>query len=85
MNRGARRASVFAEDEYAGLFLRGVGETVNRFGIEIHAYSVMPNHYHLLVRSVRGNLSRAMRHVGACFTQDLNRLHVWDGPAGLSR
>lgn len=85
VNRGARRVPVFDSDTHAGTFLRIVGETALRFDLEVHSYAVMPNHYHLLVRSVRGNLSRAMRHLGACFTQEINRLYGWDGPVFRGR
>ena len=66
-NRGARRAPVLVvlvgDEERAGLFLHVLGETATRFGLEVHAYGLMPNHYHLLVRSVLGNLSHAAPRV----------------------
>lgn len=40
----------------------------------------MGNHYHLLVRTPRGNLSRAMRHVNGVYTQHHNYLKKTDGP-----
>lgn len=39
----------------------------------------MSNHYHLIMRSVHGNLSQAMRHLGGRYTQRLNRSMGWDG------
>jgi REP element-mobilizing transposase RayT len=80
MHRGARRAPIFRADDDCLRFLGVVEDAVGRFGIDVHAYSLMPNHYHLLVRSVRGNLSRAMRHVNAVYTQASNRVRRWDGP-----
>jgi REP element-mobilizing transposase RayT len=80
MHRGARRAPIFRADDDCLRFLGVVEDAVDRFGVEVHAYSLMPNHYHLLVRSVRGNLSRAMRHVNAVYTQAANRARRWDGP-----
>jgi putative transposase len=80
MNRAARRAALFGDDEHAGTFLSALADVVFRFDVEVHAYAMMPNHYHLLVRSVRGNLSRAMKHLGMHVTRDINRLHRWDGP-----
>jgi REP element-mobilizing transposase RayT len=62
------------------LFLDTVGEAVEVFGLEVHGYALLPNHYHLLVRVPLGNLSRCMRHINASYTQRLNRIHRWDGP-----
>ncbi len=80
MNRGGRRTDVFVDDEDCTTFLNAVGDGVERFGCEVHGFALMPNHYHLLVRSVRGNLSAFMRRVGGLYTQRVNRRHGWDGP-----
>lgn len=85
MHRGARRAPIFRRDDDCLLFLRSVAEAVEHRGLEVHAYSLMPNHYHLLVRSPLGNLSRCMRHVNASYTQRLNLRHGWDGPVFRGR
>lgn len=80
MNRGARHADVFVDDECRALFLDILSELPTRFGVRIHGYALMPNHYHLLVESVTGRLPRAMRHLGGEFTRRLNLTHKWDGP-----
>lgn len=85
MHRGARRAPVFLVPEHCLLFLEIVGEAVSTYGLEVHAYSLMPNHYHLLVRSPLGTLSRAMQHVNGAYTKRLNGLHSWDGPVFRGR
>ena len=45
MNRGRNRKRIFLDDYDAIEFLDTIGDTVERFGIEVHAYSLMPNHY----------------------------------------
>jgi REP element-mobilizing transposase RayT len=85
MHRGARRAPIFVRDADCVLLLDTLGDVVDRFGLEVHAYSLMPNHYHLLVCTPAGNLSRAMRHLNGVYTQRLNRLHDWDGPVFRGR
>jgi len=85
MHRAARRKAIFRTDADCVLLLDLLGETVRRFGIEAHAYAVMPNHYHLLLRSLEGNLSRAMRHLNGVFTQRLNAANGWDGPVFRGR
>lgn len=85
MHRGARRAPIFLSDDHCFLFFEIIEEVVLATEIEVHAYSLMPNHYHLLVRSRHGNLSEAMRRLNASYTQRLNFLHRWDGPVFRGR
>jgi len=80
MNRGRGRQTVFHDERYYEAFYQGLAEAHQRFGLEIHAYCLMGNHYHLLVRTPRGNLGRAMRHVNGLYTQRYNRLKRTDGP-----
>ena len=39
----------------------------------------MPNHFHLMVESVYGNLSDAMKLLSARHVQEMNRRPGWDG------
>jgi putative transposase len=80
MNRGRGRKDIFHSNDYFNVFLQVLSDTVGRFGLEIHAYCLMTNHYHLLVSTPQGNLQRAMRHVGGVYTQRYNRLMSTDGP-----
>jgi REP element-mobilizing transposase RayT len=56
-----------------------LADTVEAYQLEVHAYALMPDHNHLLVRSVYGTLSRGMRHLNGVFTQRLNARNGWDG------
>ncbi len=85
MNRGARKAPMFQARQDCQGFLDLVGETVVKFDWELHAYSLMPNHFHVLMRSRLGNLSKGMQHLLATYTQWLNRQHDWDGPVFRGR
>lgn len=80
MNRGAGRKAIFGHDAYHVLFLELLREIVEMFKVEIHAYCLMGNHYHLLVKTPNGNLSRAMRHLNGVYTQRHNRSVNTDGP-----
>jgi putative transposase len=79
MNRGAGWQMIFHDELYYEAFLRTIQEAHIQFGIEIHAYCLMGNHYHLLIKTPRGNLSRAMRHINGIYTQRYNRLTHTDG------
>ncbi len=79
MNRGRGRGDIFHGDEYFIVFLSVLSEAVERFGIKLHAYCLMTNHYHLLISTPEGNLQRAMRHIGGVYTQRYNKLQLTDG------
>ena len=57
----ARRRPVFKTEEHRDLFLEVVQQTAETYGVEVHAYCVVPDQYHLLIRTPRANLSRTMR------------------------
>lgn len=79
MNRGTSRQLVFNSDEDYRHFLVLISETVKMWGIIVHAFSLMPNHYHLLIETPRANISRAMRHIDGVYTQRYNRARKRDG------
>ncbi|MFV2032476.1 MAG: transposase, partial [Gammaproteobacteria bacterium] len=80
MNRGRERQIVFHTAKFYEVFLKGLDEAYIRFGMEIHAYCLMGNHYYLLIKTPQGNLSRIMRHIDGLYTQRHNRLKKTDGP-----
>ena len=79
MNRGAGRRRIFRNDADRRYFLKLLGEIGARFKAEIHAYCLMDNHYHLLLRTPEANLGRLMRHLNGVYTQYHNRQSRQDG------
>ncbi|MFZ5764021.1 MAG: transposase [Thermodesulfobacteriota bacterium] len=80
MNRGRRREEIFPTRQDHETFLEVLRETVTNWNLQIAAYCLMGNHYHLLVHTPDGNLSRGMRHLNGIYTQRFNRRHEKDGP-----
>lgn len=80
MNRGLARRRIFSDGADRRAFLQLLEAIWRRFGVEIHAYCLMDNHYHLLVRTPAAGLGRAMRHLNGVYTQGYNRRHGRDGP-----
>ena len=79
MNRGRRRDDIFKNDGDYRLFLEVLKDTVKIWNLKVSAYCLMSNHYHLLVHTPEGNLSRCMRHLNGVYTQRFNRRHGFDG------
>jgi len=80
MNRGRRGENIFLEEMDYGFFLDILKEAVELWKVDICAYCLMPNHYHLLIRTPDANLSRCMRHINGVYTQRFNRRYRFDGP-----
>ncbi|HET7567695.1 MAG TPA: transposase, partial [Gaiellaceae bacterium] len=83
--RGNNRAAVFRDDFDYVAWLRILERALRRYGVECHAYCLLPNHYHLLLRGSREEISRVMRHVNGSYAQRINVRydrtgHVFEGP-----
>ncbi|MBM4263340.1 MAG: transposase [Deltaproteobacteria bacterium] len=79
INRGRSRRDIFLEDKGWQSFLDLLGEITQLWKVEIYAYCLMSNHYHLLVSTQTAGLARAMRHLNGVYTQKFNRVHHRDG------
>ncbi len=79
MNRGVAKQVVFHTAHEARTFLDLLAEAAGVTGVEVHAYALMPNHYHLLVHCPAGGVSAFMQRLGARFTQAINQHRERDG------
>ena len=73
--RGNERKKIFRDDQDHQRFLELLEEWVDRFGVRLHAYVLMENHYHLLVETPRANLTQAMQWLQVSYTVGFNRRH----------
>lgn len=80
MNRGLGRRKTYITSSDRKQFLSILADTVQTFRIEVHAYTLMDNHYHLLIHTPDMGLARAMRHINGVYTQKFNYAHCTDGP-----
>ncbi|NNE11774.1 MAG: transposase [Ilumatobacter sp.] len=80
MNRGVARGDTFFADCDRVEFGRCLGDAAARFGVEIHAYCLMPNHFHLVVNCPDGNLSAFMQLLVSVYTRHVNDRVGRDGP-----
>ncbi len=75
MARGNERRDVFRDDRDRKRFLEALAEAGQRFGWRLHAYCLMPNHYHLVLGTPRANLSQAMGWLQTAYTARFNARH----------
>ena len=73
--RGDRREDIFEDDEDRHMFLSTLEQAITQFNWICHAWCLMDNHYHLLVQTPDGNLSKGMRQLNGVYTQASNRRH----------
>jgi putative transposase len=83
--RGAARLPIALDtsDYEFGLVL--LERMVARFELRCHAWCYLPNHFHLLLTSQLGNLSKAMHWHGTCAAQEFNKRHERSGHVYQSR
>lgn len=74
-SRGNAKKDIFEDDSDREIFLKILGDVVKRYNWLCHAYCLMDNHYHLLVETPEGNLSKGMRQLNGLYTQRYNQRH----------
>jgi putative transposase len=79
-NRGCNREPIFASRENYLYFLSRLRKYLIPDVADIHAYCLMPNHYHLLVHLRRDELPAAMHRVGVSYSKAINVQQSRVGP-----
>jgi putative transposase len=83
--RGNHRTRVFLSNGDPEAYLSLLHAYSRRFGLEIYAYCLMPNHVHLIATPKRADsMHRALRAVHCQYAQRVNRMravsgHLWQG------
>jgi len=74
--RGNERRDICRYNRDRHRFLELLAALPERFGVRVHAYVLMPNHYHLLLETPEANLSRTVQwlNVGAAVRRFARRL-----------
>ncbi len=78
-NYGLDKQRVFPSAKYFDAFIDGLAETCARLNVEVHAFCLLRDQYHLVIKTPEGNLSRFMRQVDGLYTQNYQRLKGSDG------
>lgn len=83
-SRGIERRAIFEDGWDHEHFLELLPAMGERYGVEIHAYVLMGNHYHVLIRTPRANASAAIQWLNVSYSVWFNRRrgrvgHVFQG------
>ena len=79
LSRGNNQQAIFLSDHDRNTFLQTLARQSERFEVDIIAYVLMDNHYHLLLRTNRPNLSKSMQWLGTTYTTIFNLRHSRKG------
>lgn len=85
IQRGNNSAEIFVDGQDRQIMLDLLREMARRFDVDVHAYVLMPNHFHLLLtpRTEQG-LPQFMQAVGRSYVRYFNNRHgrsgtLWEG------
>ena len=78
-NYGLDNQRVFPSDRYYDRFLESLADACSRLNVKVHAYCLLRNQYHLVIKTPEGNLSRFMRQVDGLYTQQYQKMKRTEG------
>lgn len=73
--RGNERRKIFLDDDDRRRFLAVLAESLAIYQVVLYGYVLMSNHFHMVVQTVRANLSEFMRRFNICYTGWFNYHH----------
>jgi REP element-mobilizing transposase RayT len=84
LNRSNRREKIFCDEDDYDQMLKCVGKASERYGVLIHGFCLIPNHFHILLQQQEQPVSSAMRSLGTNYAAYFNRKyhkvgHVFQG------
>jgi len=77
--RGNERREIYRDERDRRHFLELLEGMVERFRLELHAYVLMSNHFHLMMALREPNLSRALQWLNVSYSVWFNRRHRRSG------
>jgi len=77
MNRGLERRAIFEDNADRLRWVTLLSELPKRFGVRVHAWVLMGNHYHLQIETPEANLSRAIQWLNVAYA-------VWFDSVGVT-
>jgi len=77
--RGIERRNIYMDDSDRQRFLSLLGRSVETYQINLLAYVLMRNHFHLVIQTRKANCAEFMRHFNISYTGWFNWRHKRNG------
>jgi len=74
--RGNERRRIYHSGDDYDLFMNILLACIERYSLKVHAFCLMPNHYHILAETQECNLSNAIQYLNGVYSQKFNRNHM---------
>jgi len=78
-SRGNARQRIFLGDDDRERFVAQLAHAVAQDEVILYAYCLMPNHYHLLMETPRGNIQRFMQRLNTAYSMYFRYKHARPG------
>lgn len=84
INRGVEKRDIYLSHGDFEQFLLLLNDLKDKYGVILHTYCLMDNHYHLLIETVVDNLSDAIKYLNVNYAKYFNASntrvgHLWQG------
>lgn len=79
MARGIENANIFSDDSNYRFFIKRLGELLEETQTDCFAWALIPNHFHLLLRTGPTSLATFMRRLMTSYAVYYNRYHQRSG------
>ncbi|MFH1063261.1 MAG: transposase, partial [Candidatus Omnitrophota bacterium] len=79
IGRGIERRAIFKEEADKSLFLKIIKEQISKSSVQIYAWSIMDNHFHILLQSGKTGISEFMRRILTGYAVNYNKIHNRSG------
>jgi len=79
LSRGNERRDIFHDDRDRLTFLDVIAGMADQYHVDVFAYTLMTNHYHILLRTNGANLSKSMQWLALTYTRRFNNRHGRSG------
>ena len=75
MGRGIEKRKIFLDDQDQVDFINRLGKLVKEDFMDIYAWAILPNHFHILCKTKKRPLSSSMRNLLTGYGVNFNRRH----------